>query len=106
MALETEKSEIKVLADLVPNERLPLPTLCPHTERSGGGGLWPLPLLGRMLIPLWGFALRTSSNTNDLPKAPPPDAIALDIKVVTYEFGGRVGRKHSVHDYKIIRGLL
>lgn len=73
MALETEKSEIKVLADLVPNERLPLPTLCPHTERSGGGGLWPLPLLGRMLIPLWGFALRTSSNTNDLPKAPPPE---------------------------------
>lgn len=61
MALETEKSEIKVLADLVPNERLPLPTLCPHTERMGGG-LWPLPLLGRMLIPLWGFALRTSSN--------------------------------------------
>lgn len=55
MALETEKSEIKVLADLVPNERLPLPTLCPHTERSGEGGALAPPSSWKDADPIVGL---------------------------------------------------
>lgn len=47
------------------------------------------------LVPSWGPTLRTSSHSRDLPQAPPPKTIMLDIRASTYETGGR--HKHSVH---------
>ena len=56
---------------------------------SGRREIYLVFLLITMLIP-WdqGPILRTSSNTNYLSKAPPPNTITLVVRVSTCKFGG------------------
>ena len=42
----------------------------------------------RTLIPPQGPTLMTSSRSNYLPKAPPPNTVALGVGVLIYEFAG------------------
>lgn len=48
-----------------------------------------LPLLIRPLIPSWSLTLRTSSNPNYLPQAPPSNTITLGVRAWTHRFGSR-----------------
>lgn len=41
------------------------------------------------LVPSWVPTLMTSSRSHELPKAPPPKTIVLDIRVSIHETGGR-----------------
>lgn len=41
----------------------------------------------RNMISLWGLTLMTSSNPNYLPKAPPPNTIALGVRTLALELG-------------------
>ena len=62
------------------------PSCC--TSRGGECDFWCLPLLLRALIPSWGSTPMTTSKANHLPKAPPPNTIALRVRASAHDFGG------------------
>lgn len=60
---------------------LPMSSSSSSGERAREGGRALVSLLMRTLIPSWGPTLMTSPNTNYLPKAPAPKALALGVRL-------------------------
>lgn len=95
--LKARKSQVELLADLLPGEGSLPPlqvatfSLCPGMV--GGGCHSGVPCI-RALFP---FIRSLPSCCNYLPEAPPPNTIILGNWTSTWIFSGRRKHKHSVH---------
>lgn len=65
-----------------------------------------LPLPIRMLIPMWGPTLNSSSKPNYLLTRPPPNTITLRLRASMYEFGEDTNIQSSCLSFVSLRLLL
>lgn len=98
MFLEAGMSKTKTCGKgLLPG--LPKDAFSLHPHRRMRSTLEPLPLLSRALILPQGPLSTTSSGPKHLQKAPPPNAVALTIRIVTCKSGvRRWGRARLLHN--------
>lgn len=96
MFLEAGTSKIKMLGGGLLPRLLPF-SLYPHTENAEHSGVSASTF--QALIPSWGLLSMTSSRPKHLQKAPPPNAIAQTIRILTCKLGvRRWGRAHLLHN--------
>ena len=98
MFLEAGTSETKILGEgLLPGLPMDAFSLFPHTENAERSGVSSSNFKG--INPITRHLSVTSSRPKHLQKAPPPNAVALTIRILTCRLGARRwGRAHLLHN--------